>query len=635
MSFIGKAWKVVVGIKDALVLLFMLLFFIALFSILSATPNPGQVREGALYIDLSGYIVEERAAVDPFATLLSGQAPPIEHQARDLVRALDAAASDDRIKAVVIDMSAFVGGGQVHLQAIGEAMDRVRRTEKPVLTYAIGYGDDHMHLAAHASEVWADPLGGALIAGPGGSNLYYAELLDRLNINTRVYRVGEFKSAVEPYILNGPSEAARENLAGLYGALWEEWQANVQKARPALELARVTSDPVAWVEASSGDLAKAALEAGLVDQLGDRIEFGTRIAEIAGEDTWSTLPGAYAMSELTTFLADIGPDMGPGGSSSSNEIAVVTVAGVIVDGDAGPGTAGGTRIADLLDAAIGDDGIKGLVVRVNSPGGSVLASEEIRRAVDRYRAKDIPVAISFANVAASGGYWVATAGDRIFAQPETITGSIGVFAVLPTFEDAAAEIGVSAEGYRTTPLSGQPDLIAGLSPEVDAILQAGVTDTYSDFLSIVGEARGMTTDQVDAVAQGRVWDGGTAMQKSLVDQFGGMEEALAWVASKAELEEGDWRARYLGAAEANYNSLIRQLVDSAAAPAAQMRGGDLFAVAAQRRSALLGQLSRDAQRLAGTQGIQAYCLECPIEARPMSAAETRNVTQIIGAWFAR
>ncbi|MEP3420595.1 MAG: signal peptide peptidase SppA [Erythrobacter sp.] len=637
MSFIGKAWKVIVGIKDALVLIFMLLFFLALFSILSASPNPGQVRDGALYIDLSGFVVEERSEVDPLSTLLSGSAPPVEHQARDLVRALDAAAGDERIKAVVIDMSAFAGGGQVHLQAIGEAMDRVRQTEKPVLTYAIGYGDDHMHLAAHASEVWADPLGGALIAGPGGSNLYYAELLDRLNINTRVYRVGEFKSAVEPYILDGPSDAARENRAGLYGALWEEWQANVSKARPELELDRVTSDPVAWIEASSGDLAKAALDAGLVDALGDRVEFGTRVAEIAGEDSWSDAPGSYAASDLSPFLADVGPGTG----SSSNQIAVVTVAGIIVDGDAGPGSAGGDRIAGLLDEALDDDGLRGLVVRVDSPGGSVLASEEIRRAVERYRSKDIPVAISFANVAASGGYWVATAGDRIFAQPETITGSIGVFAVLPTFEDAAAEIGVSADGYRTTPLSGQPDLVAGLSPEVDAILQAGVNDTYSDFLSLVAEARGMTVEAVDQIAQGRVWDGGTANQNRLIDQFGGMEEALNWVAGEAGLESDDWSARFLGSSPANYDSLIRQLATSAiapmvvAAPDATMRGGDLFAMAARRRGNLLGQLTRDAQRLSGSQGIQAYCLECPIQMRPVSSRETRGLMDLIGAWLAR
>ncbi|WP_108791731.1 signal peptide peptidase SppA [Erythrobacter sp. Alg231-14] len=637
MSFIGKAWKVIVGIKDALVLIFMLLFFLALFSILSASPNPGQVRDGALYIDLSGFVVEERSEVDPLSTLLSGTAPPVEHQARDLVRALDAAAGDERIKAVVIDMSAFAGGGQVHLQAIGEAMDRVRQTEKPVLTYAIGYGDDHMHLAAHASEVWADPLGGALIAGPGGSNLYYAELLDRLNINTRVYRVGEFKSAVEPYILDGPSDAARENRAGLYGALWEEWRANVSKARPELELDRVTSDPVAWIEASSGDLAKAALDAGLVDALGDRVEFGTRVAEIAGEDSWSDAPGSFAASDLSPFLADVGPGTG----SSSNQIAVVTVAGIIVDGDTGPGSAGGDRIAGLLDEALDDDGLKGLVVRVDSPGGSVLASEEIRRAVERYRSKDIPVAISFANVAASGGYWVATAGDRIFAQPETITGSIGVFAVLPTFEDAAAEIGVSADGYRTTPLSGQPDLVAGLSPEVDAILQAGVNDTYSDFLSLVAEARGMTVEAVDQIAQGRVWDGGTANQNRLIDQFGGMEEALNWVAGEAGLESDDWSARFLGSSPANYDSLIRQLATNAIAPMvvavpdATMRGGDLFAMAARRRGNLLGQLTRDAQRLSGSQGIQAYCLECPTQMRPVSSRETHGLMDLIGAWLAR
>lgn len=630
MSFIGKAWKVIVGIKDGLVLIFMLLFFLALFSLLSATPNPGQVREGALYIDMSGYVVEEKAAIDPIATLLSGRAPPVELQARDLVRALDAAASDDRVKAVVLDLTAFLGGGQVHMQAIGEAMDRVRKAEKPVLTYAVAYGDDHMHLAAHASEVWADPLGGAIIAGPGGSNLYYAKLLENLNINTRVYRVGEFKSAVEPYILDGPSDAARENLASLYGALWEEYQANVKKARPSLELDRVTGDPVGWIEASSGDLAEAAVEAGLVDKLGDYVEFGERVAELAGEDEWSKAPGAYAKSDLTPYLADVGPGGGSGGT-----IAVVTVAGVIVDGEAGPGSAGGTRIANLLDEALSDDDIKGLVVRVDSPGGSVLASEEIRRAIQRFRDKEIPVAVSFANVAASGGYWVATSSDRIFAQPETITGSIGVFAVLPTFEDAAQEIGVNADGFRTTPLSGQPDLVAGLSPEVDAILQAGVTDTYADFLSRVADARNLSVERVDQIAQGRVWDGGTARQLGLVDQFGGLEDAIAWAAAKAEIEEGEWSARFLGAQDANYNSLIRQMLFDTSARAQPIAGGDLFAMAARQRETLLGQVLRDAERLAGTQGVQAYCLECPTEARPLTISESRTLMQLLGGWFAR
>lgn len=628
MSFLGKAWKIIVGIKDGLVLIFMLLFFLALFGILSASPNPAQVREGALYIDLSGFVVEERTAVDPLEALLTGQAPPSENQARDLVRALDAAISDDRIQAVVIDMSRFIGGGQVHMQAIGEAMDRVRQAEKPILTYALGYGDDHMHLAAHASEVWVDPMGGAIIAGPGGNNLYYGELLDRLNINARVYRVGEFKSAVEPYLLNGPSEASRENLASFYGAMWEEWQANVTKARPEIELDRVISDPVGWVETSAGNLAEAALAAGLVDQLGDRVAFGDRVAELAGTDDWDQTPGSYAKSDLDAYLADVGP----GGGSSSNTIAVVTVAGTIVDGEAGPGTAGGTRIANLLDKALDDDDIKGLVVRVNSPGGSVTASEEIRLAIQRFRDKGIPVAVSFANVAASGGYWVATSSDRIFAQPETVTGSIGVFAVIPTFERAASEWGVSADGHRTTALSGQPDLIAGFTPEIDAILQASVTNTYSDFLGRVAQARGMSVEEVDRIAQGRVWDGGAAHNLRLVDQFGGLPETFAWVANAAELEEGDWNARYLGAQEANYDSLVRQLVTDTAATEAS-GGGGLFAMIAQNRAALLGQMARDVERLSGSHGVQAYCLECPTSPRPAVSREALSTMELLSSFF--
>ncbi len=625
MAFVGKVWKLLVGIKDALVLLFMLLFFLALFSILSASPNPGQVREGALEINLSGFIVEERSLIDPLATLLSGEAPPTEYQARDIVRALDSAAKDDRITAVVIDMSTFLGGGQVHLQAIGEAMDRVRAAEKPVLTYALAYGDDQMLLASHATEVWADPLGGALIAGPGGSILFYKELIENLNINARIYRVGEFKSAVEPYERTSLSEPARENLESLYGSLWEEWQANVKKARPKADLDRVTKNPVEWVEASSGDLAKAAIDAGLVDKLGDRVEFGERVAELAGEDRWSEKPGSYAKSDLAPFLADTAP------SASGKRIGVVTVAGTIIDGDAGPGTAGGTRIADVLDNAL-DDELAGLVVRVNSPGGSVTASEEIRRAIQRYRDKEIPVAISFANVAASGGYWVATAGDRIFAQPETITGSIGVFAVLPTFENAIGQIGVDADGFRTTPLSGQPDIIGGLTPETDAIFQATITDTYSDFLDRVAKARGISKEKADEIGQGRVWDGGTARQLGLVDQFGGLQDALEWVATKASLEEDGWSPLFLGAQEDSYDSLIRQLLSSNAN--SQPKGADLFARAAMGQELLIGRIATDLERLSGAQGIQAYCLECPSQPTVQSKGKKHSLMTMLRAFFA-
>ena len=615
MSFVGKVWKVLVGVKDGLVLLFMLLFFVALFGILSARPSPGAVQDGALLIALSGRVVEEKSALDPIEALLSGSAPVEEYRARDLVRALDAAATDPRISAVVLDMTTFMGGGQVHLTEIGEAMDRVRKAKKPVLTYALGYTDDQMLLAAHASEVWLDPQGLALVTGPGGANLYFADLLQKVGVNARIYRAGTFKSAVEPYARNSMSDEARENIGGVYGALWVEWQANVKKARPKAQLAQMTGDTEGWLAAGGGDLADAALKSGLVDKLGDRVQFGARVAAIAGKDRASELPGAFAASAFDAFLADVGPESG------GKAIGVVTIAGEIVDGEAGPGAAGGTRIADLLEEALDDD-LAALVVRVDSPGGSAIASEEIRRAIQRFRDRKIPVAVSFANIAASGGYWVATSSDRIFAQPETITGSIGVFAVLPTFEPLAAKIGVAADGYRTTPLSGQPDIIGGFSPEIDAVLQAGVASTYRDFLARVSKGRKLSVAQVDGIGQGRVWDGGTARQIGLVDQFGGLEDALAWAGAKAGLKEGEWHPVFLGAQDDTYDPLIRRLLTSEAeSKAAVMAGSDPFALVARKQDDLASRLLHDAERLMGTSGVQAFCLECP--GRPLAPSARR------------
>ena len=616
MSFARKVWHLVVAVKDGLSLVFLLLFFSLLYMVLTARPSPAQVHDGALLLKLDGVVVEEKSAIDPFAALLSQQAPVGEYQARDVVQALEAAARDDRIKTVVLDLTTFMGGGQVHLSAIGEALDRVRAAKKPVLTYAVGYSDDGMMLASHASEVWLDPLGGAMIAGPGGTRLYYGELIDYLNVNARVYKVGTYKSAVEPYFRSDMSPEARENYEALYGALWEEWQANVKKARPELKMDLVTKTPAEWVSASNGNLSQAALAAGLVDKLGTRVEFGQRVAKLSGEDKLDDAPGSFAHTEFDTWLAESAPET-PG-----KAIGVVTIAGEIVDGDAGPGTAGGERIAGLLDDALEDD-LAALVVRVDSPGGSVMASEEIRLAILRHKAKKIPIVVSMANVAASGGYWVSTPADRIFAEPETITGSIGIFAVVPTFEKAAAEWGINADGVRTTALSGQPDLIAGFTPEVDAILQNTIEDGYRQFLNRVAASRNMTTAQVDNVGQGRVWDGGTARQIGLVDQYGGIEDAIVWAAAKAKLDAGDYHVEYLGAEEDPYDTLIRSIMLGDQEQATS--GRDLFGMVAGREQALTGQLAGDLKRLLGTRGMQVYCLECPAPPRAQAAASTGDL----------
>ncbi|MEP5937047.1 MAG: signal peptide peptidase SppA [Erythrobacter sp.] len=621
MSFAGKVWRLLVGVKDALALAFLLLFFAALFALLSASPSPGQIRDGALLLDLDGYVVEEKSQVDPLDALLSQQAPVGEFPVHELVQVLNEAATDDRIEAVVLDLSRFLGGGQVHLQAVGEAIDRVRAADKDVLSFAVGYSDDGMQLAAHASEIWLDPMGGAVITGPGGTFLFYDELLDKLKVNARVYKVGTYKAATEPFTRSDLSEESRENISGLYAVMWEEWQANVKKARPGMDIDKATKNPAQWIEESSGDLANAALAAGLVDKLGDQITFGERVAELVGEDSWDSSPGSFAHTELEPYLTDTAPDT-PG-----RAIGIITIAGDVVDGQAGPAVAGGDRIAKLLDDALDDD-LAALVVRVETPGGSTLAAEVMRRAIVRHKDQGIPIAISMGNIAASAGYWVSTPGDRIFAQPETITGSIGVFSIVPTFEGTAELVGLNADGIRTTTLSGQPDLVAGFPPEIDAILQSLTDDIYSDFLGVVAESRGMSTDKVDGLAQGRVWDGGSARQVGLVDQFGGVEDAAAWAAKEAGLADGEWHVVRLGEQQSRYDSLIRQMMVGDTAQSAVNRG--LFTDIAQQNTNLSARVLRDLQRLTSTQGVQAYCLECPREADP---ANTKAGTVELSGWL--
>ena len=607
MTFARSIWRFLVGVKDALVLIFMLLFFAVLFMVLTARPNPAEVRSGALMLELDGVIVEERTPVDPFAALLSGAAPTQEHQVRDLVRAIDLAASDDRVEAVVLDLGEFLGGGQVHLKAVGAALDRVRAADKPVLAYATAYYDDSLLLAAHASEVWMDPMGGAVVAGPGGENLYFGEALDKLGVNARVYRVGTYKSAVEPYESASMSPAARENYEALFGALWREWKANVATARPQAQIERVAQRPAEWLASGDGDFGTAARSARLVDKLGSRADFDARVVELIGPDEWDDRLNAFASTDYADLLADT-PMVEDG-----RTIAVVTIAGTIVDGDAGPGTAGGTRIAELLDEALNDE-IAGLVVRVDSPGGSVLASEEIRRAILRHKAKDVPVAVSMGNVAASGGYWVATPADRIFAEPDTITGSIGIFAVIPTFEELAGRLGVGTDGVRTTPLSGEPNLVGGFNEEMDAILQAGIEDGYRDFLTRVAQSRDMTLEEADAVGQGRVYDGGTARELGLVDAYGGLAEAVVWVAERAGLDDEAYHTRYLGSEEVDFDTLFAQWLLSDDDDAQGHGGSDFIGVLTQRRSIALRGAFMQTEQMLATRGAQAYCLECPTAA---------------------
>ena len=601
MAFVKGAWRILVAIKDGLVLLFLLLFFGALYAALSYSPQPAKsVSSGALLLDLDGTVVEQPAEISPTA-LLSGSAPEAkEYRLSDIVAALEAAKGDAKVKAGVLNLDGFLGGGQVAMTRIGAALDAVRAAKKPVLAYATLYTDDSYQLAAHASEVWSDPLGGVAILGRGGSNLYYKGLIDKLGVNTHVYRVGTYKSFVEPFTRSEQSPEARQANQALADALWQNWQDDVQKARPRARIAAYAGDPAAAARAANGDIAKAALAAGLVDKLGDESAFGEHVAEIAGDATGDKA-GSFAAIDLRAYVKARAP-------ANDGQIGVLTVAGDIVDGEAGPGTAGGDTISDLLLTALDQRNLKALVVRVDSPGGSVMASERIRSAIMQAKEDGLPVVVSMGNVAASGGYWVSTPGDVIFAEPETITGSIGVFGILPSFEGTLAKMGITTDGVRTTPLSGQPDIAGGTTPEFDQIMQLGVEDIYRRFVGLVARARNKTPQQIDAIAQGRVWDGGTARQIGLVDRFGGLEDAIAEAARRAKLDPAKARAYRIEKAPDPWAEWLEALAERESDDATAPR--DMLARQAWAQRGWALQAVSDVRALVSGAGVRADCLEC-------------------------
>ncbi|MGB7404156.1 MAG: signal peptide peptidase SppA, partial [Pacificimonas sp.] len=533
MAMVKSFWRFLVGVKDFLVLLLMLLIFTAIVTARSigGDEEPGTTT-GALSIDLSGFLVTQAQDVDPFA-LFAGPAPMGEIETRALIETIDAARGDEDIEMLVLDMDGFFGGGQADIQAVAGAVAAFRADGKPVVTYASAYFDDSWLIAAHADEVWLNPLGAVFIGGPGGSNLYFGEALERLKVDVNVFKVGTYKSAVEPYILSEASEPAKRVRQALADDMWNIWLQDAEAARPGANVPGYIASLGDTVRSAGGDFAEAALAAGLVDRIGTRVDFGRVVAESVGVDDES-VPGSYLSVAYDDYDAG-GLDLG------GDSVGIVYVAGDIVDGEAPAGTAGGATIAALIERAVADEDVKALVVRVDSGGGSVTASEDIRQALVTAREEGLPVIASFGPVAASGGYWLATAADQIVAQPSTITGSIGVFAVIPTFQKALGEIGLNADGVETTPFSGAPDILGGLNVETEDMLQLSVEDIYRRFIGLVATARKLTPERVDEIGQGRVWSGAAARQLGLVDSFGTLDDAIALAEAAAGYDVGDLR----------------------------------------------------------------------------------------------
>jgi protease-4 len=603
MAFLRGTWRFLVGFKDALVLLLLLLFFVGLWGALHSR-GPLTVPGGAaLVLDLDGPIVDQPSEQSTLALASGNNTAPHQIAVRDIIRAVDRARDDSRIKLIVLDLDAFIGAGQANLQSVAGSLQAFRKAGKPVYAYATAYTDASYYLAAQANSVAINPLGGVLLTGPGGPNVYLKKALDKLDIDVNVFRVGTYKSAVEPFLRNDASPEAKAAEQALVDSLWSSYAADVRAVRPTADVNAVLANFPARIKAANGDLATVAVQSHLVDKISTSVDFGRGISKLVGRGS-DKREGSYNSVPLGRYLAATDR------RESGPAVGVVYVAGTIVDGEARPGTAGGDTISGLIAKALTNPDIKALVVRIDSPGGSVLASERIREALVVAKQKGLPIVASFGPVAASGGYWVSTAADAVYAQPSTITGSIGVFAVIPTFNRALTALGIGTDGVKSTPYSGDPDILRGLTPDTKVILQASVEDIYRRFTGLVAKARHLPLTRVDEIGQGRVWSGRSALGLKLVDGLGGLDVAVAEARRRANLAV-DARTIDIERQPSVFVKLLASVLESPNSDDTDAQATrDPFGQAARLGQTRLMSAIGEASAVASGPTIQAHCLSC-------------------------
>lgn len=538
--FFGGIWAAVNFTRRLVLNLIFLVLLVLFLSVLFAKAPILQPRT-ALVVDPKGEIVEQYRS-DPESRALSSMLGDEvkEIQLRDLLHVIDTAAKDTNIERIVLLPDEMTGAGLATLTEIGAALERFRATGKEVIALSNGMTQMQYFLAAHADQVMLHPDGAVLLQGFGSYRSYYKDLIDKLAINVHLFRVGEFKSAAEPYFLNGASPEARE--ADLYwlGGLWQTWLGEVGQRRkldPKAIQNGIETLPDA-IKAANGDLAKLALTSNLVDQLATRDQAREVLVAKGERDTerhtfrqigWR----AYLNSHPLESIGDMRP-----------VVAIVVAEGDIVSGEQRAGMIGGDSTAELIRRAREDDNVKAVVLRVNSPGGEVFPSEQIRREIELTRTAGKPVVASMGDVAASGGYWISMNADEIFAQPGTITGSIGIYGMFVNMPDTLAKIGVHTDGVGTTSFAGAFDVRRPLDPAVGAVIQSVIDKGYRDFIGRVAAARGKQPDEIDKIARGRVWTGRQALERGLVDKLGGLDAAVAAAAERAKLGN-DWQRRYV------------------------------------------------------------------------------------------
>jgi protease-4 len=542
-KLLRMAWTGIDTLRKILSLLLLLMLFGLFFGALSTTA-PMLPSSAALVIQPIGSLVEEYQG-DPYdramAELLGEQ--KIETLVRDIVDGLEYASDDRRINAVVLKLGALGGAGLAKLQRIATAIDSFRESGKPVFATADFYSQSAYYLAAHADEVYMHPEGLLLFQGFGRYRNYFRSAIDKLRIDWNIFRVGTHKSAFEPYIRDDMSDEDRTSSAVLLNQLWDVYQRDVVAARglDADALDQVITNLLDDAQQQQGNLAQMALDAGLVDGLLSRAELDQRIIEEVGSGHDDE--GRYSAAALDDYLAD--RRFAEGGKTRDENVAIIVAAGEIRNGVQPPGTIGGDSTATLLRRARMDESVKSVVLLVDSPGGSAFASEIIRNEIDELQRAEKPVVAFMSSTAASGGYWISMSADRIYASEATITGSIGVIGMLPTFQRTMEALGVSTDGVGTNPWAGQFRPDRTMSDDAKSLFQMLINKSYDDFISLVSTFRGIEKTAVDDIAQGQVWTGRDALDRGLIDRIGNLDEAIAASAELAGLDADSYGQKYI------------------------------------------------------------------------------------------
>ncbi len=603
IRFFKAIWRILTGISRAISVLVPLLFvaiFLVFFSIGMQESAPEPLPEkAALLIAPAGPLVEDSPPVDPVAAFLNQEfeQPTL---LQDVIRAVSWAATDDRITSLVLNLENLAGPTTSQVIELSEAIDAFKAADKPVIAVGDFYSQAHYLLAAQADHILLHPEGGIFLEGFSVYRSYLRTFLENIRVTMHVFKAGEHKSAVEPYLRDDMSDGEREIVTRWLNGLWSAYSEMAESGRglPAGSLDAFIEDFPARLASADNDMAETMIAGGWIDTLAGHAERDAALAEWVGV---TDEEGQAEMVDLVPYLEDVKTQQ-QAADEGLPLIAVVPVEGTLVPGDSEEGMAGADTVIGYIDMALEADDLAAIVLRVNSPGGSVFASDLIRRKLAEARAAEIPIVVSMGTVAASGGYWIAAEADQIWALKTTLTGSIGAFSAFPTIEGIVDYIGVTVDGVGTTSLAGEASLNRGLSPEMATIVQSISNGIYSDFIELVAAGRGMEIEDVKLIAEGMVWTGEEALERGLVDSLGGLDQAIVAAADLAGLEQ--WRVRRTRPPVTFESVLLEELSRSLGVTSA-LRGG-LFESLVNSLKPVVKSLSS----LRDPMNVYAQCFTC-------------------------